>query len=643
MTHKAVGITTEWVRLLLFAGALSASVFYQGFYTEFLCLAFILILAWAVSVAWSAYGRGVAVPKTSVALCLTLFWIWLGVSAVWGRVSYVGTLHLWWLGSFVFVFWIYTLAPPREDVWRRGFYAVVLIGVALALAATWQALVLHVEATATFFNRNSLAGLLNLIALPLCGYFLLSGSEKRRHIVLGAALFVIVLALGLIKGRGATIAGAIAFIMLLAAAWHYAANRRVVVQLAVIVLSAFLVATQLEQFGVGQRFEALLHNPYEAGSDRLVIWRQSWEMLTQAPWMGVGIGHYALHWPQYRDPTDASAGYFVHNDYLQIWIEAGLPGLLLLLAVLVSVLVLYIRALRARSLDTKRKLEMTALFGGLLAVALHSAVDFNLYVLSTLLLTGLVLARLHALAQVERQVRVFTVEPAALLSKNGYRLVTVLIAAVAFTYFLTLGLASIVYQQGLRLADQGKIEEAYETLDRAARYYPYADNVIMSKADLLRHVVSVLPPTEQEQRRRLFEEAERLLVRAEALNPLRAQTFTVHANLYEQNPELVGADWSERVSAQYRRALEVDPRIHQARFMYGRFLLKQGQRENARRVLEDGMKHFYPQVASIVSYYALTASLRQEAGDREGAEVLRRQIDVIQRSVADKAPARRSP
>ena len=28
-----------------------------------------------------------------------------------------------------------------------------------------------------------------------------------------------------------------------------------------------------------------------------------------------------------------SAGFFVHNDYLQMWIETGLPGLLLFLGV----------------------------------------------------------------------------------------------------------------------------------------------------------------------------------------------------------------------------------------------------------------------------------------------------------------------
>ena len=69
-------------------------------------------------------------------------------------------------------------------------------------------------------------------------------------------------------------------------------------------------------------------------------------MLMDAPWLGIGLGTYWLYWPTYRHPDDTSGGFYVHNDYLQIWIETGLPGFLLLLAVYVAVFIMFVRLVR---------------------------------------------------------------------------------------------------------------------------------------------------------------------------------------------------------------------------------------------------------------------------------------------------------
>ncbi|HKQ30058.1 MAG TPA: hypothetical protein VJS66_02125, partial [Burkholderiales bacterium] len=118
--------------------------------------------------AWSNY-EGADFPKTGIALCITLFWVWLAISAVWGRVGYLGAIYFWLLGSFPLVFWIYVLSPRQEELWRLGFRWVTVVGVALAVGATCQRLIYGMEPIATFLNRNSLAALFNLNALPLCG------------------------------------------------------------------------------------------------------------------------------------------------------------------------------------------------------------------------------------------------------------------------------------------------------------------------------------------------------------------------------------------------------------------------------------------------------------------------------------------
>ncbi len=620
-------LTADFGMSLLFGGAFASAVFFQGFYTEFLCLTLALVVVWGLSAVWLNYKLGFKVPLTAVTGLLTVYWAWLAVSASWGRVGYQGTISFWWLGTLPLAFWIYTLSPRQEELWHHGYRWAVAIGVALAVFASCQWLIYQQSPNATFLNRQSLAALLNLVALPLAGYFLISKTAHiRQRWIFGAAIFLLAFGLSLIEGRGATIAGAIAFLLLVAVAWWHVPKRRVALLVGIVAL-AFLIGSQLGQIGIGQRLDTVVENPWEAGAARFVIWKQSWEMLKHAPWMGVGLGHYALYWPPYRDPSDTSDGFFVHNDYLQIWIEAGLPGLLLLLAVLISVLLLYVRAMRNATTTPLRKIEMTALFAGLLATAAHSFVDFNLYILSTTLLAGLVLGRLHMLAYHELPLRTLALVPSKRLSAGGYRLLALLLGAFVLTYCLTLGLASFEYQRGLKLAEESKWEDAYASLSRAVRYYPYADNVLMSKADLLRHLLTLA--TDPAQRKSLFDEAEELLATAETINPLRSQTYIVRAFFYEQNPAAVGAAWSDKVMRNYAHALALEPRGYQARYLYARFLLNQGRREEARRVLEEGVKYTYGSGESLIPYYAFTAQLRAQAGDREGAASLVRRIEEI--------------
>lgn len=614
---------------LFFGSSLLAAVFFQGFFTEFFCISLALLIFWAGWVVWRGYEEGLKLPLTPFAVVSLLYWIWLVVSGIWGRVELQGTIAIWWLGALPLVFWIYTLSPGRDEIWRHGYRWAVMIGVGLAVAASCQWLIYGLEPNATFLNRQSLAALLNLILIPLTGYFLILGPLKRRWLfLLGGVIFVLAFALALIEGRGATIAGAIAFLFLLGVAVLHMPKRRIVALVGIIAV-AFAIGATLGRVGVGQRLEGVAANPWEAGSTRLVIWKQSWKMLQDSPWMGIGVGHYSLYWPPYRDPSDTSDGFFVHNDYLQFWIEAGLPGLILLLALLVAAAFMYVRAMRMTT-DAPTRVEATALLAGLAAVAMHSFLDFNLYVLSILLLAGLTLGRLHSLAYANSYPRFVLFAPSKVVSRPGYRLLVGIVAAFPLLYFSTLGLASSEYQRGLKLVEESQWGQGYAVLHRATRLYPYADNVMLSTADLLRHLITLLPESaDAGKKQEFFDEAERLLVRAEELNPFRPQTFAVHAFFYEQNSTLVGADWVNKVANYYRRAVELEPRGYQERYLYARFLLSQGRQEEARRILEDGMKYELGDSERLIPFYAFTAQLRSQNGDRRGATELMERINSI--------------
>jgi len=60
--------------------------------------------------------------------------------------------------------------------------------------------------------------------------------------------------------------------------------------------------------------------------ERLQLWRGTWEMVKEHPFLGFGINTFSEYYPQYRPPDYQDIRY-THNCYLQMWSEIGIVGL----------------------------------------------------------------------------------------------------------------------------------------------------------------------------------------------------------------------------------------------------------------------------------------------------------------------------
>lgn len=129
---------------------------------------------------------------------------------------------------------------------------------------------------------------------------------------------------------------------------------------------------------------ASLGDPGAAGSSRWPIWRATWALIQEAPWLGHGPGTFFQAYAAYRLPTDGTAGFFAHNDYLQYLAERGLPGLLLLLALAAGCAWLYMRGLRDRA-------PVAALAGA----AVHTLFSYNLHIMPFVIVFGIAIAALE--------------------------------------------------------------------------------------------------------------------------------------------------------------------------------------------------------------------------------------------------------
>lgn len=598
---------------MLAVAALTASLFFIGTNIVVFSVALGLLIAAVAIVLWRAHSETISVPRSMLTVSLTLFWLWLAVTLLWTPVSFVSTTMFWWVSALPLGFWLYTLQPAHTRAWPRLVSLSLLVGYGLVLTGAFQRLVRSEAPQSAFLDVNIQAAVLMLMALPAGGYMLRMSAARRAGgpsaagagtrksgrrwdtrltVLLGFSFLLLVYGLMLTRSRG----GILAFFVGTAALFVMTARhvpRKWLAIYAGLVALAFLLADLSWGGALVGRMADGLQDIHRAGTGRFAIWRESWRLLfEQSPLWGIGLGLYSLVWPPYRAPEDASGGYFAHNDYLQIWIETGLPGLLLLLAVLIGAARMVWLALRRDNLLGAVRIEIAGLSAGLVAIAAHSFVQYNFYVIPILLLGGLLLARLQELVVPSRGATpgVWRWRPDKHLSTTGYRLIVLALALFPLGYFASIGVSAYQLSRGNLFAAQSLFDEADQAFAVAQRFWPNSDAPLIARAGLYRAALA-RGTTDDEQQRTLFWGGEELLTQAERLNPLRPDIFTLRAEFYRQVPLLAGSGWDTKVAENYRHALALDPRHYRARLGYAQFLLGQGRENEVRDVLEDGIRY----------------------------------------------------
>ncbi|MBI3898118.1 MAG: O-antigen ligase family protein [Gammaproteobacteria bacterium] len=623
------------------AAAFALAVFFNGPQLPLLAGAQALLVAWLGLSLARRYDSGVVFLLTPLSVSLTLFWMWLGLSLLWTPVPGTSDLNFWWVGSVALVFWAYTLSPERERIWFYASRLIALGALALSIHGLVQLFVLQQRPHGPFINLHSYAALLMLILLPLCAHLLTALHARKKPLVvhgLGIGIFIIAFAIAATQGRGTSISLLVSTVILLSLAVRTVGRRPVVVLIGVLV-AAYVVANLVQSGDVVSKLSTL-GDPEAAGSTRFLIWRGSWNLLKDSPWWGVGLGLYYLVWPPYRHPDDSTLGFFAHNDYLQIWIETGLPGLLLWLAVLVSVLLMCVWALRQRRLSPKRLLELLGLFAGLLAVALHSGLDFDFYILPISIVAGLMLARFQDCATAGTVVRTWTLQPAKVLKGPFYRLVVLLLMLFPISYLVAFATADVLYKKGFNEALLGNLREADHLFAWAEQMTAADDRIWTIHADLYRHVLRKLPPTALAERRALYEEALMMLARAESLNRYRALVPTVRARVVEENSDLAGTNWLNDAEADFRRALTLDPLYLSARVQYARLLVRTERPREAYKLLEAGSDYWYFPTQTVLTYLDFTIQLARQLNEGQRVAELEARVAELRTVIARRHVAR---
>jgi tetratricopeptide (TPR) repeat protein len=434
-----------------------------------------------------------------------------------------------------------------------------------------------------FLNKNSAAAMINLIWPITAALWLFTPDTPKNRVAQAALIALMFFAVGLTGSRGAALAALAGLILIAVIGFFLVCRHRATLAFVVIALTALGLSNLLTSETIigGAR---TLADPGSAGATRFVIWSQAWAMIQQHPWLGYGPGVFYLAYPAFRLPADGSAGYFVHNDYLEFWLERGLPGLLLVLAIIVACAWLFwrhCRSVRGDGEHTPLSPSAVGAFTALATVATHSLFSYSLQMMPFLLVVGFRIGELERAVAAAPAVRV----PIPNLRRP---LPAVSVAAVTLLGLWAFAVHALYFDRvdrGIRHAQYGEYAQAVEHFRKARALWSLPDSAWYLQANTHYMALQRSDGLTDKTRKQLVDKAIGLLDSARQRNSVQP-AIPLLLGLYRANfPDLT----SGSAHHAFRRALELDPRTIEARYALSQLLERQGRREQALEVVKQGL------------------------------------------------------
>ena len=322
-------------------------------------------------------------------------------------------VHLLLLLTCVISFFLAFIISRQHERKRRVILAMVILGLfeawygLLQYLTGWQKIFSYVkkydlqEATGTYINRNHYAGFLEMV-LPLAlalGFRELRRLYKKRHEFAGdlrkvaagsnvanfglwISIAVMIFA-GLIcsRSRMGIVAASLSALLMFVFAWSSKLYGKAALLMCMVFLAASVsLAGWIGAGSVVERFQAV-GQEYAAGDhSRLSIWRDTVRLIRKHPWRGTGLGTFPIAFTSVQTTFLGEFVNHAHNDYLELASDLGIPVAGALIGSLMWVVLRTIRIFRVTAKDSFDRFVALGCIGSIVAILLHSLVDFNLYI-----------------------------------------------------------------------------------------------------------------------------------------------------------------------------------------------------------------------------------------------------------------------
>jgi O-antigen ligase len=257
----------------------------------------------------------------------------------------------------------------------------------------------------TYICPNHLAGLLGMLLPIALAWTVLARSTPLAKVMVGYACLMMAAGIAVSGSRGGWISVGLALLFLLLLLLG-SARQCLGVGVMVLILGVIGAWIYSQSVVLQKRGLELKTSTAETRVNaRYVTARAAFQMWQDHPWLGVGPAHFDYRFRQYH-PLTFSMGRpgLVHNDYLNLLADWGLVGGLIVagsLGALIWSLGRHWRRLWPPAHDPATRSREGAWFvpgaaAGLLALALHSLVDFNLHIPANAILAVTLVALLSS-------------------------------------------------------------------------------------------------------------------------------------------------------------------------------------------------------------------------------------------------------
>lgn len=267
----------------------------------------------------------------------------------------------------------------------------------LFLFPSWRMLASfqHNNLCGTFENHCHMAGWVEM-ALPFfAGFFFIKPRSVPTKVVMGFVMIILALSLILTQARGGWVAaGAGGLFMAITIFFHqgFEFPKKYVVRsgIGLVVVFFFIIGSK----PVTQRGLTVFDHEIDVLSGRHIAWAGTIDMIKSNALTGVGPGNYSTIFTQFQPPGMSARFYRAHSDYLQFTAEMGLG----FIPVVIWLVIVFFRAGWKKMDHPGRQVKWMTLgaMGGVVAILVHSAGDFNLQIPSNALLFTVLAAQVAA-------------------------------------------------------------------------------------------------------------------------------------------------------------------------------------------------------------------------------------------------------
>jgi len=292
----------------------------------------------------------------------------------------------------VFLLWIFMMLGVFESI-----YGMVQV-ISKNESVLWMSKNAHQGfVTGSYFNRNHLAGLLELCLGIHLGLLIGFVMNRKWLISIGLGFILGITLFGFVM-TGSRM-GNIVFLLSLAGLFFFLREgswKKNVIYGGVLILgmSVLLWLGKENLFGRMEEVNASLQG-WDGG--RSLAWNNVFKMIADYPWFGVGLGNFGLVFPVYQSQELLMGWNHAHNDYLELLSELGFISFAFLFIILFGIWFECLKKLK----DTERTYFPLA-WGGMIsltAYGLHGFTDFNSALFGNALLAMITLGMVFRLVQ----------------------------------------------------------------------------------------------------------------------------------------------------------------------------------------------------------------------------------------------------